>query len=75
MAKRITDKNLILLCSVLDVVQSDDKLYKTVVEIGGDDLINKVQSLGAQADSLDERYADPYKYADVLVSIIKGLVK
>ncbi len=75
MAKRITDENLILLYSVLAVVQSDDKLHKAVAEVGGIELVNKVQALGVQADNLDERYADPYKYADVLVSIIKGLVK
>ncbi len=75
MAKRITDKNLILLCAILAVVQSDDKLHKAVAEIGGHDLVDKVQALQEQADDMDVRYADPYKYADVLVSIIKGLVK
>ena len=76
MAKKLTEKNVLLLSALLYYVQQDKELHKAVVQSCGQELVDKVTSFAEQGNDLDaKRDNDLAGYTDLVVSTIKSLVK
>jgi len=76
MAKKLTEKNVLLLTAMLALVQENKGLHKAVVEACGQELLDKVSSFAEQGNELDNKYDnDPYGYVDLIVVTIKSIVK
>lgn len=76
MAKKLTEKNVLLLTALLALVQENRGLHKAVAEACGQELLDKVASFAEQGNELDDKYEnDPYGYVDLIVVTIKSIVK
>lgn len=76
MANKLTEKNVLLLSSLLDYVQQDKELHKAVVQACGQELVDKVTSFAEQGNDLDDKRDNDLKgYANLVVSTIKSLSK
>lgn len=76
MAKKLTEKNVLLLSALLDYVQQDKELHKAVVQSCGQGLADKIAGFAEQGDDLDaKRDNDLAGYTALVVSTIKSLIK